>query len=294
MGLFIGSNHLNGGGEASVVTSRKDALANELRAAIRDGKYRPGAKLPTELELAKQHNVSVNTIRGAMAMLVHEGLVERRRGAGTFVRDPKILVYHASRAEPSRLTASDRADAFFAEVKAQGRVPGQSFEYRELEATPELAYPLHVPEGSLVILRRQLRLVDGHPAAMQESYYPGDIADRCRLRYARNIPGGTIARMAKYGVTEIGSIHDVRARNPTPDEVALLKLSEGSPLLININLTGAEITDREGRGKPDQVAYRWVRLTRTYFSGETTNLRYELGRLGELYGAYPEMQDYLP
>lgn len=65
-------------------------LAAELRAEIRSGVWTTGAKLPTEQELARTHEVSLTTVRRAVDELVGEGLVIRRQGAGTFV------VEHAS------------------------------------------------------------------------------------------------------------------------------------------------------------------------------------------------------
>ncbi|WP_175548610.1 GntR family transcriptional regulator [Mangrovactinospora gilvigrisea] len=62
------------------------ALAQELQRGIRDGVWPPGSQLPTEAGLATSHAVSVNTVRRAMEVLAAEGWVERRQGAGTFVR----------------------------------------------------------------------------------------------------------------------------------------------------------------------------------------------------------------
>jgi DNA-binding LacI/PurR family transcriptional regulator len=66
------------------------ALYAELIAYVRqrilDGSLPPGARLPTELELAQQHRMSRGTVRHALNTLVHEGLIERVQGRGTFVR----------------------------------------------------------------------------------------------------------------------------------------------------------------------------------------------------------------
>ncbi|OIV37951.1 hypothetical protein BIV57_08415 [Mangrovactinospora gilvigrisea] len=61
-------------------------LAGELRRGIRDGVWPPGARLPAESELAAAHRLSVNTVRRALEELAGEGSMERRQGAGTFVR----------------------------------------------------------------------------------------------------------------------------------------------------------------------------------------------------------------
>ncbi|MFF1691550.1 MULTISPECIES: GntR family transcriptional regulator [unclassified Streptomyces] len=62
-------------------------LADDLRRRIQNGHWLPGAKLPTEAELAAGTGMSVNTVRRAYEELATEHLVVRRQGAGTFVSD---------------------------------------------------------------------------------------------------------------------------------------------------------------------------------------------------------------
>lgn len=62
-------------------------LVNHYRDLIQTGALAPGARLPTELELAQVHEISRNTVRQAMSALVNEGLLERHQGRGTFVRE---------------------------------------------------------------------------------------------------------------------------------------------------------------------------------------------------------------
>lgn len=59
-------------------------IARKLQAAIEEGVYNKGL-LPTEGELAEQYSVSRGTIREAVRLLRAGGLVEIRRGVGTFI-----------------------------------------------------------------------------------------------------------------------------------------------------------------------------------------------------------------
>src|SRR3954447_137007 len=61
-------------------------LAERLFAQIRAGRYAPGSKLPSEHELAETFKLGRPTVRQATASLIHRGLLERRRGSGTYVR----------------------------------------------------------------------------------------------------------------------------------------------------------------------------------------------------------------
>jgi len=60
-------------------------LADELRAAITDGRYPVGAQLPPEVEMGRTYGVSRHTVRDALRLLREAGLVQRRRGAGTTI-----------------------------------------------------------------------------------------------------------------------------------------------------------------------------------------------------------------
>src|SRR5260370_11573273 len=60
------------------------------RKRIAAGHLRPGDVVASERDLAKIHEVSLMTARHALASLEREGIVERRRGIGTFVAAPKI------------------------------------------------------------------------------------------------------------------------------------------------------------------------------------------------------------
>ncbi|MEM6651236.1 MAG: GntR family transcriptional regulator [Pseudomonadota bacterium] len=60
-------------------------LAELFRSQILSGKYKPGEALPTEMEICDAHKVSRHTARDALRILTDDGLIERRRGAGTIV-----------------------------------------------------------------------------------------------------------------------------------------------------------------------------------------------------------------
>jgi GntR family transcriptional repressor for pyruvate dehydrogenase complex len=60
-------------------------VAEAIAASIREGRYLPGQKLPSERELTEAHNVSRPTIREALIALEIRGIVEARHGSGVFV-----------------------------------------------------------------------------------------------------------------------------------------------------------------------------------------------------------------
>lgn len=61
-------------------------IADRLRAAILTGKFRPGEKLPSQLDLTQRYGVARETVRVALRLLEHERLITSRQGSGVFVR----------------------------------------------------------------------------------------------------------------------------------------------------------------------------------------------------------------
>ncbi len=67
-------------------------LADLLIRQIKDGRYKTGDIIPSETGLAKTYGIGRPTVRQAMDMLVRKGLVERKRGSGTYVMEQKPSV----------------------------------------------------------------------------------------------------------------------------------------------------------------------------------------------------------
>ena len=72
------------------VRPRTERIQYALQKRIEAGELQPGDAVPSERELARMYEVSLMTARHALAEMEREGLVDRRRGAGTFVALPKI------------------------------------------------------------------------------------------------------------------------------------------------------------------------------------------------------------
>ena len=68
-------------------TAKHQRVRDALRHQLSEGRYPPGSRLPTEIELPKQFRVGKQTIVRALNELVREGLIVRRRGDGTYVAD---------------------------------------------------------------------------------------------------------------------------------------------------------------------------------------------------------------
>ncbi len=72
-----------------------EQVAEELRRLMLTD-FRPGQKIESERKLARRFDVSVSTIREAITTFVHEGLIERRAGRGTVVKDRGTPTQHVA------------------------------------------------------------------------------------------------------------------------------------------------------------------------------------------------------
>lgn len=77
-------------------------IAEELRIHIQDGKYRNTKTLPTEFAIAEEYRVSRQTVRQALALLAESGLIEKRQGSGSYIKERK---------RPEEFTSSSRSVA---------------------------------------------------------------------------------------------------------------------------------------------------------------------------------------
>jgi GntR family transcriptional regulator len=121
------------------------------------GQLRPGDAVASERELARIHQVSLMTARHALASLEREGIVERRRGIGTFVSAPKIhfnkLMSYTEQMSTRSLTAGSKV--LFADV---------------LDNENEAAARLSLPPTTQVIKLERLRHASGEPFALETCY----------------------------------------------------------------------------------------------------------------------------
>ncbi|GEN05884.1 GntR family transcriptional regulator / MocR family aminotransferase [Myxococcus fulvus] len=116
-------------------------ISDRLRAAIRQGSLVGNARLPSARTLAKDFGVARNTVEGALAQLVSEGYIVRRRGSGSFVathlpeHDAPPLVPSPT---PLGASAPSRPPRLSQRALALRDYPGHTVAARTLPFTPSL------------------------------------------------------------------------------------------------------------------------------------------------------------
>ena len=97
---------------------KREQLRAHLMAELRSGRIPPGEALPSELEVARQLNVSRNTVRQALGELEQAGLVQRIRGKGTFATG-KSSDDRGQRAASFALVALDVCSGYYRQLFAE-------------------------------------------------------------------------------------------------------------------------------------------------------------------------------
>jgi len=129
-----------------------EVAQQELRQAITGGTFLPGTQLPTEAELCQMLGVSRTVVREALRVLEDDGLVARRHGVGTFVRNHPIL---------KNLNFNFGITEM---IESAGLKSGTSHLAIQKEtADKEKAEQLHVPLGTALLTVERVRTADGRP-----------------------------------------------------------------------------------------------------------------------------------
>src|SRR5215469_4356322 len=192
-------------------------IQSVIRKRIDSGQLQPGDPVPSERDLAKTHQVSLMTARHALAFLEREGLVERRRGIGTFVAQPKIhfnkLMSYTEQMAARTLIAA--AKVLFAKI---------------VENENEAAARLSLPPYSRITKLERLRHASGEAFALETCYLS-----------AAEFPGlldAPIARESLFGIlerdykVELGyADEEIDATAADPRIAELLAIPRREPLL---------------------------------------------------------------
>jgi GntR family transcriptional regulator len=191
-----------------------------LATGIADGTFPPGSQLPNEDDLIERYAVSRTTIRQTIQNLMRRGLVEIRRGKGTFVLQPKIT---------QELT---ELSGFVEDMKSLGRqASARLLDKRIVPASESVARQLAITAGTLVVRIQRVRLADNAPLSFDETYLPRDIGERILENDLETEPIFSLLEQ-KYDTPLVEAEYRLEAISADATVAGALGICEGSPIFL--------------------------------------------------------------
>lgn len=217
-----------------------------MRDAINGGILRHGDAIPPERDLALEYDISRITVRKAIGGLVEEGLLTRRRGAGTFV---------AWRVEKS----FSKLSSFSEDMAARGRVASNTWLSRSSGAVnPDESMALGLSPGTTVLRFNRVRFADGEPLALEFSTIPSYCLPSLEV-----VGESLYAALEKHGNRPARALQRLRAVPFGGDHARMLGVESGhAGLLIE-----RRAFLRDGRA---------AEFTRSYYRGDSYDFIAEL------------------
>lgn len=219
-------------------------LRDRLTQRIAAGEWHADQALPSENQLAQEGGLSVGTVRKALQMLVDEGLLERRQGAGTYLRKP---AFDAALFRFFLLSGDDTAIPVSRILSRQRRT-----------ASDAIAAILGTRDAFRV---ERLRINHGEVLLAEEIWlaaarFPGfDTLDEAAFG-----PLLYPLYLERWGVLVVAAADEVSFR-PAPEIIAThLGVAPGAPLaVVERSVTGADgavIEWRRACGRAERFRYR--------------------------------------
>ena len=192
-------------------------IQTAIRKRIDAGHLRPGDAVSSERDLAKMHQVSLMTARHALASLEQEGLVERRRGIGTFVATPKIHF--------------NKLMSYTEQMAARSLNAGSKIlSLKIIDNEPEVAARLSLAPNDPIIKLERLRHAADEPFALETCYLSAkDFPGLLNAPLGRESLFATIER--NYNVKLGYADEEVDATAADPQIADILAVPRRDPLL---------------------------------------------------------------
>ncbi|MFF2262090.1 GntR family transcriptional regulator [Streptomyces albidoflavus] len=215
------------------------AIADDLRKGITTGRYPPGTKLPRQRDIGAEYGVSDITVRKAVEVLRKEGLVESRGRGGHVVRNHPD---HAPRITRHRQVERDELGYYSGPEVQHWRAlpwPGGEQATRIEQATPPVDVAAALGATGRLTVRRRLIGDPGEPPHRQlaDSWLPSWITEGVPALTGSTGKGGMYDRVEEWAGRPLAWREEVSVRMPTPEEVSMLLMPDGTPLLRVVRIT---------------------------------------------------------
>jgi len=191
-------------------------LKEVLKQQIRAGHLVPHTAIPSEPELVSSYHVSRATVRQALTELVHEGLLYRQHGKGTFVCEPRV-----------QQTLSELS-SFSEEIQRRGQRTGGLLLVSELvRGSENVREQLCLTDTEQAIRLERLRRADDTLVAHEIDYLPYPRAAGIYERANEVADGSLYSLMAAEGLSPYIAEQKFKADRASEREAKLLRIQPG-------------------------------------------------------------------
>lgn len=195
-------------------------IAEDIKNDIFKGKYLYGQKLPYEYELCKKYHCNKETMKKALATLVENGLIIRRRGSGTFVKDNR------NDNNDSKTTYIQGLSKAFQGLK---EVISDVFVFEIIAADDTVAKKLKINRGESVYHIIRGRRLEGIPYSIEIIYLPMNIISNLKMEH---IKGSIYQHIEKTLQLKIQSNHlNIISKQSSELEQEYLGLKSNEPYI---------------------------------------------------------------
>src|SRR4030043_939052 len=198
-------------------------LEQIIKSKILMGEFLPGEQIPTEKDLCETYQVSTITARQAILNLVNEGLIIRRQGKGSFVREGLKKIKNIRTLQ----LRGDINDIIPEGLKTQ---EVKVLDIRKVISPKKVANLLNIEEGQEVVQVRRTRSDHGIPVSYIKNFIPLEIGEKIKREDLCIYPMlGILRNRLKIPLT--GGIQYVEAIIADYDIASALSISISSPIL---------------------------------------------------------------
>lgn len=196
-----------------------EQLKGSLVKAIRKGELKPGHKLPTETEICKRYSISRPVVRQAYGELFKMGMLERKRGSGSFVK-----------LSTDRGIFLNQLVSYQEELAMIGLTPGTDLKRQEIITWNEVAYEkLGLSHGGKCLHVERMRYASGSPFTYIENYVPAALFPGIETHdYGRE----SLYHVMKdcFDVYPVRAFRSIKAEVVRPELAHLLHVEKKAPV----------------------------------------------------------------
>jgi len=228
-------------------------LIKILRKLIESDKYEIGDQFLTENEISSTYEISRNTVNKAVTSLIGEGLLEFKKGLGTFIK------FKSSQYDLHSLISFTRM------AESIGKKPStEVLEFKKIKSTDvakEVCSALQIDNAKDLYFMKRLRLLNGKPSIVEIRYVDAELSPGLRKTDVNN----SIITMwlEKYNLKLSGADQTLRAVLLSAENADLLQEKVGDPAI-----------QRESTGYTDDEKPLW--FEKTVFCGKDYVFRFRV------------------